>query len=555
MSSTAIETLSVSNLERNAFYILLLGPLDDRQRVLEQAEERALHIDPGDCEAARSKLLNPRNRLAAELSWLPGLTSKKAQETARSLASDPLGIALQRGLPDLARANLMAAALELAPDDGTNASTMADFMRTLGETVERFEPQMILTNVNEERAVAGFPVVRDASVVEEELDVLRRHYRKVMKDALDRMRPAKLVETMTLLVERSTASGSKQAPHVIDELVDAYEFEAQSFLQRERESIDVLVNRAREAGPLGAPAVASHLSQIEKVARNWRLIAQPIQLSRKSRGLNDPVSGALGYHLRSLAIDLFNKWDLIDQAQQFNETLRELFAENGQLSDRLNEDKEALKGQREGMSGRKAEEEASRRAMTFSADVGLIAKQTLSISPGGITWKGQHHALDSIRRVRWGATRHSVNGIPTGTDYEIAFASATNSAVVSLRKESTYTSFIPCLWRAVCVRILVDMIKKLKDGETFSFGSMVISDHVAHVPRHKFLGNEMVQLRWSDAHMWNNDGNLIIGSRTETKVRGSASFRNDWNVHVLDYLLGTAFERGVSNGLSGCFDN
>src|SRR3546814_11568243 len=76
-------------------------------------------------------------------------------------------------------------------------------------------------------------------------------------------------------------------------------------------------------------------------------------------------------------------------------------------------------------------------------------KDTLSISPDGISWKGQSFSLDSITRVRWGGVRHSVNGVPTGTTYTIAFGDKRSEAVVELKKEDIYSKFIEKLWRAV----------------------------------------------------------------------------------------------------------
>ena len=53
-------------------------------------------------------------------------------------------------------------------------------------------------------------------------------------------------------------------------------------------------------------------------------------------------------------------------------------------------------------------------------DVGVVFKDTLSISADGIEWKGQNTL--SSRLGRAGGVRHSSKTIPTGTDYEIAFA-------------------------------------------------------------------------------------------------------------------------------------
>jgi hypothetical protein len=78
--------------------------------------------------------------------------------------------------------------------------------------------------------------------------------------------------------------------------------------------------------------------------------------------------------------------------------------------------------------------------------------------------RGRTFPLDSITRVRWGGVSHSVNGIPTGTTYTIAFGNRSSEAVVELKKQDIYSTFIDKLWRAVCVRLLTEMLEALKDG-------------------------------------------------------------------------------------------
>jgi hypothetical protein len=63
------------------------------------------------------------------------------------------------------------------------------------------------------------------------------------------------------------------------------------------------------------------------VARNWDKIAQPIQLSSKARGIDHEASRDLAYEIRSLAIDLFNKHDMLAQSQRLTGLIQELFSE------------------------------------------------------------------------------------------------------------------------------------------------------------------------------------------------------------------------------------
>ncbi|MBK6359450.1 MAG: hypothetical protein IPF39_05760 [Comamonadaceae bacterium] len=63
------------------------------------------------------------------------------------------------------------------------------------------------------------------------------------------------------------------------------------------------------------------------MARNWDRFAQPIQLSAKARGIDHDASNTLAYAIRSLAIDLFNEHDQINQSRKLTKLLGEVFSE------------------------------------------------------------------------------------------------------------------------------------------------------------------------------------------------------------------------------------
>lgn len=333
---------AASSLESNAFRWLGVTPLDDRGKIIEQAEERALHADPARCQKARADLTNPRTRLAVELAWFPGVRPEVATELLGRLSGDPIATALRGKLPGLARCNLMSAALESVDTAQTPPSTLADFMRVFGEAVDRLDPGEILADVNRDRLVAGFPEVRDTTLVEEELTGLKKHYKAAMKAALDAMPSAMLIDTMTLLVERATQSGTRPAPALVDDFVDSYAIETQQVLDREEANLTPLIEGTRAAARSGASAVTPLLDKVEQVVRNWTRIAKPIQLSAMARGMAHPKSQGVAYALRRLGIDLHNDHSLTAQAERMTALLRELFAEVGEVAERLAEDAEAL---------------------------------------------------------------------------------------------------------------------------------------------------------------------------------------------------------------------
>ncbi|MCZ2154423.1 MAG: hypothetical protein LC114_11080 [Bryobacterales bacterium] len=538
-------TSDKTSLHANPFWILGVTTRDDRRKIVEMAEERSLHIDHDLCQKARSDLTNPRARLSAEMAWMPGVAPSAAEKLVKILSDNPVFTRSVDRLPELARANLMAAAFELV-DENEPAESIAEFIRDFAWVVETIDADDVLRDVNEDRAVSGFPEVREIETIEEELAARRKVYKSVLKNLLDTMDPNKLVETMTDAVSVATDDGEDQGPALIDELVDAYEVETQAFLQKESENISKLVESARVAAPQGERAVAPILDKLEKVARNWDRVAQPIQLSAKSRGIQHPHSREVAYDLRSLGIDLNNKHDMLGQAHRMTGLLQELFAELPEVAERLGEDAEDIAGLRRQAQEKEKNNAKWARDVTFSAEVGLVFKDELSISPKGIQWKGATYPLESITAVRWGAVRNSVNGIPTGTDYTIAFANNRSSQTIELKKESTYSGFLEALWRAVCVRLIFDMISALEAGGVLEFGDIKVTDDSVTLTKHKLLGaNEKVRLGWHDVHVWSANGSFVIGKQDDKKTYGSAAYIGDWNTHIFEHVVRGGFKKGV----------
>jgi hypothetical protein len=547
-TNPAIEVTTA--LHRSPFHLLSVSIRDDRRRIVAQAEEQALHLDAETCQKARSDLTNPRTRLSAELAWLPGLSPRRASTLVETLKSQPWDIRQEDGLPSLAKANLLAAASEVVDAD-FSSDEVSDFIHDFALLVDDIDLEDVLRSINEDRAVSGFPEVRDVDLIEAELAERKRYYRNAIKAALNRLNSPELVSTMTMVVENATLGGEVHAPELIDELVDAYAVETQGVLAKESQNADRLIRTALETAKSGEAAVRPLLDKLESVARTWDKIAQPIQLSSKARGLEHEPSKRLAYSIRSLAIDLFNKHDLLIQSQRLTKLLSELFSDLPEFAERVSADTQALSDIAKQRQKSESEQREWEEEIAFSADVGVVFRDTLSISAKGISWKNKTYPLDSITRVRWGGVRHSVNGIPTGTDYTVAFGDNRTESVVSINREATYAKFTEKLWRAVCVRLMTDILGTLRDGSEVHFGEATVRDDGITLIRHKFLGsNEAVRCPWSQVQVWSADGAVVIGAKDDKKTYASISYIQVPNAHLLEQIIRMAFKQSGLTRLS-----
>ena len=543
-------TLKLFTIQHTPFAILGATIRDDRNRIVKLAEEKSLELDHDVCQKARSDLTNLRIRLNAEIAWLPGVSPRRASQLLESLLDDPMAVRDESGLPTLAHLNLLAAAFE-AVDGEHDAEDLANFIQEFAYFAEDLDPEDVMRDINEDRAVAGFQEVRALDQIEDELSERKRYYRSAIKNALDRMSPITLIQVMTDVVNEVTAGGEVHAPELIDDLVDGYEVETQDFLQKEADNVNKLIIAVRDLASTGEAAIKPYIDKLDVVARNWDKVAQPIQLSAKARGIDHEPSSDLAYKIRSLAVDLFNKHDILTHSQRLTGMLQELFAEVPEVSERMEQDADALADISQERKQVEARRDEWAREITYRAEIGVMFKETLCISPDGITWKGQRFPLDSITRVRWGAVRHSINGAPTGTTYTIAFGDKRSEAVIELRKEEIFSKFIDRLWRAVCVRLLGEMLESLKAGHNLPYGEALVHDDGITLVKRKFLGaNEKVRCLWRDVQIWSTNGLFNIGAKNDKNALASFSYIYVSNTHILEQAIRMAFKKTGMNRLS-----
>ncbi len=547
------------DLLQNPFLILGATPRDNRRRIMALADEQGLLLDSNECIQARSELTNPRKRLSLEIAWLPGVGPKKAEELLNTLKTSPGSLLNSGAVTPATRANLLAAGLSRITS--SSPELISKWIFALGLAFDEITPAELCAVINEERVVSGFPEVTDLSSVGAEIQERRRHYRQIIKSVLDKLSASELVKTVTMAVDSATNEGEEHGPILIADLADTYEVEAQDFLDKEEANIETLVAKLRTAvdSERSDSILAPMVNQLIQIVQNWDTVAQPIQVSSKSRGLDHDASHRVARVVRDLAIHMFNEHEKLDFSQQLTNMLQEVFAEVGEVAERVAEDADALSEIAE-KRGRmiedvKKNEDEWRREITYEAEIGVLFKDKLRISPEGIEWKGRRWALPSVTRIRWGGTRRSINGIPSGTTYSIFIGDKSDHSFIELKKESVYSGFIDRLWRAVGVRLLTEYLQGLRDGEKYRFGSAVMSDHGMELERKKmFSGNERLFCPWSELVVWDNPGVFCIGKKDDKKLAASFSYQEQDNIHVLEAAVRMFWKRGgkqISSLLEG----
>ena len=353
---------------QNPFHILGATPYDDRHRIGELAEEGALLKDVDECMRASADLTNPRKRLAAEVAWLPGVEAVRADEILSKVyapVSESDGVS---DLTPLARANFLSEKLMRCSPQ--SHSDITERMHAIADAYEKTDLHRLHADINSSRNVAGFPEVKDRTALTEEVAQRRRYFKKIIRDALNKLLSRELVQAVTTVTEEATNVGERQGLLLIDDLVDSYEADVQTFLEKEGENIQKLIAeikiRAKEVTQkFGArrmvvdslpPALRraeqrrldksdkllGYISLLSDVVRNWDSVAQPIQVSRKSRGLNHEPSYRVAAEVRGLALHLNNEYGRLDIAKNLTSMLQQVFKEVVEVEILISEDVAAL---------------------------------------------------------------------------------------------------------------------------------------------------------------------------------------------------------------------
>ncbi len=542
------------NASENPFAILKASTRDRKAHLNELSEEAALHGDHDAAINARNVLSNPRTRLAAEVAWFPGLSPKRITLTLESIAQG--GYPVLDGFNPLSSANFVVEALEAYAKRG--AADLQEGIEELASYVEDIDVADVLQAINEDRQAAGLPSITVPSLVEVEINERVKHYERTATGLLERLPTMEMVTIYEGLISDSTNEGDDVGHRLIDSLIDSYELKASGFLNEEAGRIVGLIEKARVAADnqVSEKQVRASVNEIIGALRIWDQVAQPIQLAYKSRGLTHDESQDLAFAARGLGIDLFNKHDYLDDAKLMSEAIQELFSEVAAVSDKVGEDIEALDDiaiDRAERQKNDAESEAKfAKEITYSTEFGLIFKDKFRISPEGFDYKGSLIPLDKITSVRWGAVRRHTNGVYTGTDFFYGYGTPSSSVLLQ-PKEHQYQEIIQRGWRAVCIRILLEWMEKWSQGGIVNIAGVQVSDDGLVLTRTRLLkADETKFFTWFDLTKGSHNGNLNFTGKSDKKFSVSFSFKDNWNIHILDFAVDKIWE-GKARKLSKIF--
>lgn len=327
---------------KNPFHILGATTQDDRRRIMELADERSLLFDPDRCTQARSDLLNPGKRLFVEMAWMPGVDPKRVSELLSILDSSPTDLRDVDTLNPITHANLLAAGFSKAHD--LESGEAAGWALQIANEFEKIDPEGLLVLVNEDRIISGFPEVPDLSAVEDTIKDLRRYYREAIISVMANLPMSVFVKSVTTLVEFSTDNGATLGPILVSDIVNSYEVHYQGILEKGEEDIRSWVSTIWTAADEGESDadIESMVNDLIRKVEDWDEVAQPIQVSSKSRGLDHKISHRVADLVRDLMVHMIYMHGILHFSVQLTKMAKEVFAEIREVAERASKDASIL---------------------------------------------------------------------------------------------------------------------------------------------------------------------------------------------------------------------
>lgn len=534
------------NLFQNPFYIIRVSTRDSKQTIVETCDAKSLTIDADLCTRFRSVLTHPRNRLSAELAWLPGLSPVRALGLIEKLQKDPkMFLTSLDGTNPLARCNVLITYLfHHKPQD---ESQIGNLLIDIARSFDQIDYSNLLTIINEDRQIAKIPLIQDVESIKQEMQNRRDYMVGVMKNSLNNVKAPDKV--LTEIIAKTMSDWKQHPPILIEELTDKYQIEVQKYLDQLVGQIRTVISTIQKQPK---KSFEYQMPTLYKFLKTWDQIAQPIQLVQQSKGMDDPYSKELAQELRSLAITMANSYEMHPEAKQVTKMVAEIFKELPQFAEKVSEDLTALEDILKRKVQSKKEEQQWRKECSLDVELGsFLFKKRLKITPEIIRFKNDQVSTKDVNRIRWGATatKHSVNYIPTGTSYSFFIQIGSNQKSIRIEPsdQSLYDMIVDRLWKAVGMRLYSETLRSLSEGGTVSFGDSMVTMHKDVVYLKKFVTKggiifkkttqETFPYRWEDLRISNGNGSFIIQVSSDKEVKTELSYIDSDNVHILETTL------------------
>ena len=324
--------------EENPFDILHVSMRDSQEKILDKVEELSLTLDENLCSQASSILTNPTKRLEAEISWFPGYTPKKVRDTIERAKEEPDEFIDELSEGELNYADVNAEILALL--NISYPKLFSTYLTKVACDLENIDVEALFDELNKERVAAKIPTIPDIDVLNKALKNRQNELAEIIYSLIKGFGQDKMIEILTDAIEESTDLGELEAEQLILQLIEKYEVDIQSSLDEAASKVEQQINFISESSDTGISddELNNSIDLLEAQLKAWDRLAQPIQVSMQSQGLEHSASTDLAYSVRSIAIKLYNEHGKLEAAKRLIKLMQAIFAEVLTVAEKTDED-------------------------------------------------------------------------------------------------------------------------------------------------------------------------------------------------------------------------
>lgn len=260
-------------LNENPFFILGVSIRDSKQVIDEKADDRCFDEPEREeiFEKARGILLNPQQRLQAELGWFPDV---QPQEEQRLLAAATKQQTIyMSGMNKLAAMNQKLIGMK-------QKVQLANDIVYLDNAYREMDMAQLLAWVNKSRSVSGFPAVQGVEPIEAVWHEVRNNIREQLQEAVDNMAASQYTE-IALEVSQAVLRQQGKYGGIVQDFMDGYRLSVEQQLEEWEEHTLQLFDKV-----LDNPSSSNVQAACGAMDKGGRL-ARPLTVMSVAEGKND----------------------------------------------------------------------------------------------------------------------------------------------------------------------------------------------------------------------------------------------------------------------------
>ena len=304
-------------LTENSFYVLGVTTRDNGKTINERAEELSLFNESGIVNNARMILTNPQYRLEAEIHWFPGVAPSRIAKIIEKLnVGEGLNLINSGIYYGLSKINILMDIISRGP---INKDTLQQLLVNTVNEYNDTNLEEIISNINNDREVSGFPLVKDKNKIEQLLKKLKAEVQSEINKRAKELPPSHYSDLAKDMVTKYMKDSIYDSLGILDDFLDSYELDNRKNLEDIIDKIQSVLDEIDNQQSLRT----SHYEELVSLMIKFNKIAIPVQINMASKGLVHEGSQTVLSLIRNMAVKLHNEYNQTQEAIRLSKLLRE----------------------------------------------------------------------------------------------------------------------------------------------------------------------------------------------------------------------------------------